>query len=61
MAQSAKRGAEQLSDREKEKKKIKGEKWMASQKAKADEVKDKKSAWDKFGKKAQKKGIHIAG
>ena len=56
-----KRRAEQLTDREKEKKKKKGEKWMESQSAKADDMKDKKNAWDKFGKKAQKKGIHISG
>ncbi|EIW65452.1 hypothetical protein M231_01671 [Tremella mesenterica] len=56
-----KRGAEELSEKEKEKKKLKGEKWMASQKARAEEVKEKKNAWEKFGKKAQKKGIHIAG
>lgn len=52
---------EELSEKEKEKKKKKGEKWMESQKQRADEVKDKKQAWEKFGKKAQKKGIHIAG
>lgn len=34
---------------------------MEKQKARADDVKDKKNAWEKFGKKAQKKGIHIAG
>jgi len=58
---SVKRKPEELSDKEKEKKKAKGEKWIATQKAKADEVKDKKAAWEKFGKKAQKKGIHISG
>ncbi|RSH87043.1 hypothetical protein EHS25_003531 [Saitozyma podzolica] len=52
---------EEPTEREKERKKAKGEKWMEKQKARADEVKDKKSAWDKFGKKASKKGIHIAG
>ena len=52
---------EDLSEKEKEKKKKKGEKWMETQKARADDVKGKKSAWDKFGKKAQKKGIHISG
>lgn len=55
-----KRPAE-LSDREKEKKKKKGEKWMETQQSRTDETKEKKSAWDKFGKKAQKKGIHING
>jgi len=34
---------------------------MATQKARSDEVKDKKNAWEKFGKKAHKKGIHISG
>jgi survival-of-motor-neuron-related-splicing factor 30 len=34
---------------------------MEKQQARADEAKEKKSAWEKFGKKAQKKGIHIAG
>jgi survival-of-motor-neuron-related-splicing factor 30 len=56
-----KRKPEEPSEREKEKKKAKGEKWMEKQQARADEAKEKKSAWEKFGKKAQKKGIHIAG
>ncbi|WWC65289.1 uncharacterized protein I303_107906 [Kwoniella dejecticola CBS 10117] len=56
-----KRKQDDLTEKEKEKKKKKGEKWMESQKAKADEIKDKKSAWEKFGKKASKKGIHISG
>ncbi|ORX40802.1 hypothetical protein BD324DRAFT_612151, partial [Kockovaella imperatae] len=56
-----KRRPDQLSEREKEKKKKKGEKWMETQQAKADDMKEKKTAWDKFGKKAQKKGIHISG
>ena len=34
---------------------------MEKQQARADEAKGKQSAWAKFGKKAQKKGIHIAG
>ena len=53
--------APELSEREKEKKKKKGEKWMEGQKARADDMKEKKTAWDKFGKKASKKGIHISG
>ncbi|WVF67891.1 hypothetical protein IAT40_002652 [Kwoniella sp. CBS 6097] len=56
-----KRKPEEMTDKEKEKKKKKGEKWMENQKAKADEIKDKKNAWEKFGKKAHKKGIHISG
>ncbi|WVW80566.1 hypothetical protein I302_102552 [Kwoniella bestiolae CBS 10118] len=59
--QPTKRKQDELTEKEKEKKKKKGEKWMESQKAKADEIKDKKSAWEKFGKKAGKKGIHISG
>lgn len=59
--QATKRGHEELSEREKEKKKKKGEKWMANQNAKTEEVREKKAAWEKFGKKAQKKGIHISG
>ncbi|ORY28032.1 hypothetical protein BCR39DRAFT_559732 [Naematelia encephala] len=59
--QPQKRKPEDLSEREKERKKKKGEKWMESQKARSDEVKDKKNAWEKFGKKASKKGIHISG
>lgn len=55
-----KRAAEPT-EREKEKKKRKGEKWMASQKERADEARGKQNAWEKFGKKAHKKGIHIAG
>ncbi len=34
---------------------------MAKQNAKTEEVREKKAAWEKFGKKAQKKGIHISG
>jgi survival-of-motor-neuron-related-splicing factor 30 len=56
-----KRKVEEPTEREKEKKKAKGEKWMEKQQARADEAKGKQSAWAKFGKKAQKKGIHIAG
>ena len=56
-----KRRQDQLTDKEKEKKKKKGEKWMESQQTKSDDMKDKKNAWDKFGKKAHKKGIHISG
>ncbi|WVQ86116.1 hypothetical protein IAT38_008284 [Cryptococcus sp. DSM 104549] len=56
-----KRKAEELTEKEKEKKKKKGEKWMESQKARADDAKGKKNAWEKFGKKAEKKGIHIPG
>lgn len=52
---------DQLSEREKEKKKAKGEKWMEKQKARADEMRGKQNSWQKFGKKAAKKGIHIAG
>jgi len=59
--QPQKRKVEELSEKDKEKKKKKGEKWMESQKAKSEEVKGKKQAWEKFGKKAQKKGIHISG
>ncbi|TXT05982.1 hypothetical protein VHUM_03743 [Vanrija humicola] len=56
-----KRQHDELSEREKEKKKRKGEKWMESQKAKSEEARGKQNAWEKFGKKAQKKGIYIAG
>lgn len=52
---------DQLSEREKEKKKLKGEKWMEKQKARADEMRGRQNSWQKFGKKAAKKGIHIAG
>ncbi|KLT40432.1 hypothetical protein CC85DRAFT_329843 [Cutaneotrichosporon oleaginosum] len=55
-----KRPAE-LSEREKEKKKRKGEKWMSSLKERDQEARSKQNSWEKFGKKAQKKGIHIAG
>lgn len=34
---------------------------MEKQKARADEAKGKQNSWQKFGKKAAKKGIHIAG
>lgn len=56
-----KRKPEEPTEREKEKKKAKGDKWMEKQQARSDEAKSKKSAWEKFGKKASKKGIHIAG
>ncbi|WVQ70802.1 hypothetical protein IAR50_000324 [Cryptococcus sp. DSM 104548] len=59
--QPQKRKNEELTEKEKEKKKKKGDKWMATQKQRADEVKEKKNAWEKFGKKASKKGIHING
>ncbi|KAE8539920.1 hypothetical protein D1P53_003858 [Cryptococcus gattii VGV] len=59
--QPQKRRADELTEKEKEKKKKKGEKWMETQKQRAEEVKEKKNAWEKFGKKAQKKGIHISG
>ena len=58
---SNKRAHESLSEKEKDKKKKKGEKWVATQSARAEDMKEKKTAWDKFGKKAQKKGIHISG
>lgn len=57
---AVKRAAEPT-EKEKDKKKRKGEKWMASQKERAEEARGKQNAWEKFGKKAQKKGIHIAG
>lgn len=56
-----KRTHDDLTDKEKEKKKKKGEKWMASQQAKAEDARGKQNDWQKFGKKAAKKGIHIAG
>jgi survival-of-motor-neuron-related-splicing factor 30 len=59
--QPQKRQIEQLSERDKERKKKKGEKWMETQQARSNEVKEKKTAWEKFGKKAHKKGIHISG
>ncbi|ODN83087.1 hypothetical protein, variant 7 [Cryptococcus amylolentus CBS 6039] len=59
--QPQKRKNEELTEKEKEKKKKKGDKWMETQKQRADEVKEKKNAWEKFGKKATKKGIHISG
>lgn len=59
--QPQKRQHEELSEKEKEKKKKKGDKWMASQAARTEDMRDKKNAWDKFGKKAAKKGIVIAG
>lgn len=56
-----KRPNDQLTEREKEKKKAKGEKWMEKQKSKAEEMRGKQNDWQKFGKKAAKKGIHISG
>lgn len=46
---------------EKEKKKAKNEKWKEVKKSKNEEAVAKQQSWQKFGVKAKKKGIAIAG
>ncbi|KAJ9113786.1 hypothetical protein QFC20_001813 [Naganishia adeliensis] len=48
-------------EREKEKRKKKNEKWQEVKAAKTAETNEKKNAWEKFGKKATKKGVKIGG
>jgi survival-of-motor-neuron-related-splicing factor 30 len=48
-------------ERENEKKRKKGERWAETQNEREKDVKGKMSAWQNFGKKAQKKGINISG
>lgn len=48
-------------EKEKEKKKKKSDKWTETMAAKTQETVQKKNAWEKFGKKAAKKGVKIGG
>jgi survival-of-motor-neuron-related-splicing factor 30 len=56
-----KRKTVELDEREKEKRKKKNEKWQEVKAAKTAETNEKKNAWEKFGKKATKKGVKIGG
>jgi survival of motor neuron-related-splicing factor 30 len=58
---SAKRKATTEEDLEKERKKKKNEKKLETRAAKSTEQNNKQAAWQKFAKKGEKKGIHIAG
>ncbi|KAF5390168.1 hypothetical protein D9757_002869 [Collybiopsis confluens] len=49
------------SDEEKERKKKKNEKKLETRAAKAKEQNAKQATWQKFAKKSEKKGVHIAG
>ncbi|TBU48164.1 hypothetical protein BD309DRAFT_950120 [Dichomitus squalens] len=57
----SKRKLAKVEDEEKEKKKKKNEKKLEVRAAKAKEQQEKQMSWQKFAKKSEKKGIHIAG
>jgi survival of motor neuron-related-splicing factor 30 len=56
-----KRKMAKVEDEEREKKKKKNEKKLEVRAAKAKEQTEKQATWQKFAKKSEKKGIHIAG
>ena len=58
---SAKRKAKEEEDEEKERKRKKNEKKLETRAAKAKEQLQKQASWQKFAKKSEKKGVHIAG
>jgi len=58
---SAKRKAKEDEDEEKERKRKKNEKKLETRAAKAKEQLQKQATWQKFAKKSEKKGVHIAG
>ena len=58
---SAKRKAKEEEDEEKERKRKKNEKKLETRAAKAKEQLQKQATWQKFAKKSEKKGVHIAG
>jgi survival of motor neuron-related-splicing factor 30 len=58
---SAKRKAKEDEDEEKERKRKKNEKKLETRAAKAKEQLQKQASWQKFAKKSEKKGVHIAG
>lgn len=58
---SSKRKLTKEEEDEREKKKKKNEKKLETRAAKAKEQNEKKASWQKFAKKSEKKGIHIAG
>ncbi|TFY61937.1 hypothetical protein EVJ58_g4207 [Rhodofomes roseus] len=56
-----KRKLSKVEEEEREKKKKKNEKKVEAKAAKAKEQTEKQASWQKFAKKSEKKGIHIAG
>jgi survival of motor neuron-related-splicing factor 30 len=58
---SAKRKVKEDEDEEKERKRKKNEKKLETRAAKAKEQLQKQASWQKFAKKSEKKGVHIAG
>jgi len=58
---SAKRKAKEEEEEEKERKRKKNEKKLETRAAKAKEQVQKQASWQKFAKKSEKKGVHIAG
>jgi survival-of-motor-neuron-related-splicing factor 30 len=57
---SAKRKAKEEEEEEKERKRKKNEKKLETRAAKAKEQVQKQASWQKFAKKSEKKGVHIA-
>ncbi|TFK77037.1 hypothetical protein BDN72DRAFT_890818 [Pluteus cervinus] len=60
-AASAKRKLTKVEEEERERKKKKNEKKVEARAAKAKEQVAKQQTWQKFAKKSEKKGVHIAG
>ncbi|KAI0307808.1 hypothetical protein B0F90DRAFT_1664812 [Multifurca ochricompacta] len=58
---SVKRKAKEEEEEEKERKRKKNEKKVEMRAAKAKEQLQKQASWQKFAKKSEKKGVHIAG
>jgi len=58
---STKRKLSKVDEEEREKKKKKNEKKLEVKAAKAKEQMQKQATWQKFAKKSEKKGVHIAG
>jgi survival-of-motor-neuron-related-splicing factor 30 len=58
---ASKRKMSQTEEEEREKKKKKNEKKVEAKAAKAKEQTQKQATWQKFTKKSEKKGVHIAG
>jgi survival of motor neuron-related-splicing factor 30 len=58
---ATKRKAKEEEDEEKERKRKKNEKKVETRAAKAKEQLQKQASWQKFAKKSEKKGVHIAG
>ena len=58
---STKRKLSKVEEEEREKKKKKNEKKLEARAAKAKEQNQKQATWQKFAKKSEKKGVHIAG